>query len=66
MVKHSALILVEQEVGKGEVPMYPKPYPVPDCGFDDLVPDAYDAEGHRTINSWELFKQDELASEDDD
>ena len=41
-------------------------YPVPDCGFDDLVPDAYDAEGHRTINSWELFKQDELASEDDD
>ena len=46
--------------------MVPKRYPVPDCGFDDLVPDAYDAEGHLTVNSWELFKQDELASEDDD
>lgn len=40
--------------------------PVPDCGFDDFLPDAYDEEGYRTINSWELFKQDELASEDDD
>lgn len=37
-----------------------------DSGFDDFLPDAYDEEGHRTINSWELFKQDELASEDDD
>lgn len=51
---------------KEKEPMTFKPYPVPDCGFDDLVPDAYDAEGHRTINSWEPFKQDELASEDAD
>lgn len=26
-------------------------------------PDAYDAEGNLTVNSWELFKQDEEAYE---
>lgn len=34
---------------------------IPDCG--ELEPDAYDAEGNLTINSWEQFKEDELASE---
>lgn len=37
--------------------------PVPDCGLEDLISDAYDSNGHRTINSWELFKEDELARE---
>jgi hypothetical protein len=46
--------------------MIPKRYPVPDCGFDDLVPDAYDAEGNLTINSWELFKREELDRESDE
>jgi hypothetical protein len=27
------------------------------------IPDAYDAEGNKTINSWQLFKDDELARE---
>lgn len=35
----------------------------PDCG--KLEPDAFDADGDLTINSWELFKADELASEDE-
>lgn len=43
-----------------------KDYPYPDCGLDDLVSDAYDSSGRLVINSWELFKQDELASENKD
>ena len=35
----------------------------PDCG--KLEPDAFDADGNLTINSWELFKEDELASDED-
>lgn len=35
-----------------------------DCG--KLEPDAYDADGNLTVNSWELFKQDELAREEND
>lgn len=35
----------------------------PDCG--KLEPDAFDADWNLTINSWELFKADELASEDE-
>lgn len=38
-------------------------YLEPDGGPDALEPDSYDAEGHLTINSWELFKEDELARE---
>lgn len=53
--------LAKSEVKKGEILMESKSYPVPECGFDDLIPDAYDAEGHLTINTWELFKQDELS-----
>lgn len=37
--------------------------PVPDGGPDALEPDSYDAEGHLTINSWQLFKGEELARE---
>lgn len=36
----------------------------PDSG--EFQPDAYDSDGYRTIDSWELYNQDELASEDDD
>ena len=39
-------------------------YLEPDCG--ELEPDAYDADGNLTINSWELFKQEELARESED
>ena len=35
----------------------------PDC--EKLEPDAFDADGNLTINSWELFKEDELASDED-
>lgn len=28
-----------------------------------LEPDAYDADGNLTVNSWELFRQDEEAYE---
>lgn len=38
-------------------------YPQPDC--NDFPPDAYDSQGKLTINSWELFKLDELSQEDD-
>lgn len=41
-----------------------KKVPKPDSG--EFQPDAYDGDGYRTIDSWELYKQDELASEDDD
>ena len=41
-----------------------KRYPAPDCG--ELEPDAYDADGTLTINSWELFKQEDLARESED
>ena len=37
--------------------------PVPDGGPDVLEPDSYDHEGHLTINSWELFKEEELTRE---
>ena len=30
---------------------------------DGFEPDAYDAEGNLTVNSWELFRQDEEAYE---
>lgn len=33
---------------------------------DEFQPDAYDSDGYRTIDSWELYKQDELARELDD
>lgn len=39
---------------------------LPDGGLDALKPDAYDADGNLTINSWELFKQEELARESED
>ena len=39
-------------------------YPIPDCGY--CSPDAYDADGNLTVNSWEIFKQDELAREEND
>ena len=50
---------------KGGIRMLSKCYYYPDGGLDALKPDAYDAEGNLTINSWELYKQDELASEDE-
>lgn len=28
------------------------------------IPDAYDADGNKTINSWKLFQEDEMASSD--
>lgn len=34
-----------------------------DC--EKLEPDAFDDDGNLTINSWELFKEDELASDED-
>ena len=30
-----------------------------DC--DDFEPDAYDADGNLTVNSWDLFRDEELA-----
>ena len=36
-------------------------YSIPDR--DGFEPDAYDAEGNLTVNSWELFRQDEEAYE---
>lgn len=30
----------------------------------DFEPDSYDANGQLTINSWELYKSDELAKEE--
>lgn len=33
----------------------------PDSG--EFQPDAYDAEGNLIVNSWELFKEEELARE---
>lgn len=41
-------------------------YPLPDGGADVMLPDAYDNDGNLTVNSWELFKQEELARELDD
>lgn len=35
-------------------------FPVPDGGSDATIPDSYDADGNLTINSWELFKAEEL------
>lgn len=32
----------------------------------ELMPDAYDADGNLTINSWEFFKEEELARELED
>lgn len=46
--------------------MLSKCYPYPDGGPDALTPDAYDAEGNLTVNSWSLFMQDEIDSENDD
>lgn len=37
-----------------------------DGGLDALKPDAYDADGNLTINSWEFFKEEELARELED
>lgn len=34
---------------------------IPDCG--ELEPDMYDEFGNLTINSWEDWKESELASE---
>lgn len=41
-------------------------YPVSDCSFDGLVTDAYDSEGNLIINSWKLFKWEELDRESDE
>lgn len=51
---------------KGGAHMISKCYPYPDGGPDALKPDAYDAEGNLTVNSWSLFMQDEIDSENDD
>ena len=34
-------------------------------GYNPMLeePDAYDADGNKTVNSWQLFKDDELARE---
>lgn len=56
--------LAKSEVKKGVIHMVLKRYPVPDCG--ELEPDAYDADGKLTINSWELFMRDELDRESDE
>ena len=53
--------LAKSEIRKGGISMVLNRYPIPDCG--ELEPDAYDANGNLTINSWELFKEDELARE---
>lgn len=58
------VVLAKSEVKKGGIHMVLKRYPAPDCG--ELEPDAYDADGNLTINSWELFKQEELAREAED
>lgn len=39
---------------------------LPDGGLDASKPDAYDADGRLTINSWELYKEEELARESED
>lgn len=46
--------------------MLSKCYPYPDGWPDALKPDAYDAEGNLTINSWDLFMRDEIDRENDD
>lgn len=46
--------------------MLSKRYYYPDGGLDALKPDAYDAEGNLTINSWDLFMRDEIEREDDE
>lgn len=43
-----------------------KDYPVPDGGLDALMPDAYDANGNLTINSWDIFMREEIDCEDDE
>lgn len=50
---------------KGGIRMLSKRYPYPDGGPDVLKPDAYDAEGNLTINSWYLYMCDEIDREDD-
>lgn len=36
-----------------------------DYGYNPMLeePDAYDADGKKTVNSWKLFMEDELARE---
>lgn len=51
---------------KGGIRMLSKRYYYPDGGLDALKPDAYDAEGNLTINSWDLFMRDEIEREDDE
>ena len=46
--------------------MLSKRYPYPDGGPDVLKPDAYDAEGNLTINSWYLYMCDEIDRESDE
>ena len=46
--------------------MFSKRYPYPDGGHDVLKPDAYDAEGNLTINSWYLYMCDEIDRESDE
>ena len=37
-----------------------------EIGYNPLneEPDAYDADGNKTVNSWKLFMEDEMASDD--
>lgn len=35
-----------------------------EIGYNPMLePDAYDAAGNKTVNSWKLFMEDELAKE---
>lgn len=43
-----------------------KDYPEPDGGLDALKPDAYDARGNLTINTWDLFMREEIDRENEE
>ena len=58
--------LAKSEIMKGGTHMLSKCYPYPDGGPDALKPDAYDAEGKLTINSWDLFMREEIDRENDE
>lgn len=46
--------------------MLSKCYPYPDGGPDALEPDAYDAKGNLTINSWDLYMREEIDRENEE
>ena len=60
------VVLAKNEVIKVGNYMALRNYPLLDSGADVMLPDAYDNDGNLTVNSWELFKQEELARELDD